>query len=94
MTISKKTLVLLLLSPLKGFFYVLALPVMAIVTVMKAVWTKRKEKQIYLEREHSKVAAFLLSFAEGLLFVAFFPFIVIGALIKKLALGMMERQKA
>lgn len=90
----KKTLVLLLVSPLKGFFYVLAFPVIAIVTAMSGAWTKRKEKQTRLEREHSRVVAFLLSFVEGLLYVAVFPLIVIGALIKKLALKRMERQKA
>ncbi len=92
--ITKKTLVLLLVSLLKGFFYVLAFPVIAIVTAMSGAWAKRKEKQMLLEREHSRVVAFLSSFVEGLLYVVVFPLIVIGALIKKLALGMLEKQKA
>lgn len=88
----KKTLILLLVSPLKGFFYVLTFPVIAIATVARGAWLKRKEKQILLEREHSKVVAFLLSFVEGLLYVAVFPLIVIGTLIKKLTLELMEEQ--
>lgn len=85
-------ILVLLVSPLKGFFYVLAFPVIAIATSIGGAWTKRKEKQMYLEREYRKVVAFLLSFIEGLLYVAVFPLIVIGALIKKLALGMMEKK--
>jgi len=90
----KKTLVLLLLSPITGFIYVLAFPVLCIATAIRVAWTKRKEKQTRLEREHSRVAAFLLSFASGLLYVVFFPLIVFGALIRKFALKRMERQKA
>ncbi len=89
----KNTLILLLLSPIKGFFYVLAFPVITIVAVLSGAWTIRKEKQTRLEQEHSRVVAFHLSFIIGLLYVLAFPLIVIWALIKKLALGKMARQK-
>ncbi len=91
---AKKTLVLLLLSPITGLLYVVAFPASGIATAIRAAWTKRKRYQIRMEREHSRTVAFLLSFARGLLYVVFFPLIVIGALIKKLALERMERQKA
>ncbi len=91
-TDGEKPIILLLLSPIKGFFYVLALPVISIVAAMSGAWTKRKEKQTRMERKHRRVVAFLLSFASGSLYVAVFPLIVIGALIKKLALGMTEQK--
>ncbi len=75
------------------FFYVLAFPVIAIVAVLSGAWTIRKEKQTRLEQEHSRVVAFLSSCIIGLLYMLAFPLIVIGALIKKLALGKMARQK-
>ncbi len=83
----------LLLSPIKGFFYVLAFPVITILAVLSGAWAIRKEKQTSLEQEHGRVAAFLLSFIIGFLYVMAFPLIVIGSLIKKLARGTMTRQK-
>ncbi len=90
----KNTLMLLLLSPFKGLFYVLAFPVMVIVTAMRGAWILRKQKQTRLEQEHSRTVAFLISFVGGLLYVAAFPLIIIRTFIKNLALERMERQRA
>ncbi len=90
----KNSLMLLLLSPFKGIFFVLAFPMIVIVTAIRGVWILREKKQTRLEQEHSRRAAFFLSFVDGLLYVAAFPLIIIGTFIKKLALGMMERQSA
>lgn len=86
---TKLTLALLLLIPFKGFFFALAFPGIVIVTVISGAWTKRKELQMRLERDHSRAVAFLLSFVEGLIYVAAFPLVIIGTLIKKIALERM-----
>ncbi len=91
--VNEKVLLLLIVSPLTGSLYVLAFPMIAIVTATIAAWTKRKVKQIYLERKHSKVVAFLISFVNGLLYVAVFPLIIMAALIKKLALDALEKRE-
>ena len=72
-------------------FYVVAFPFISLAAVMKVAWIKRREKQMYLERSHTKAIAVLLSFIIGLVYVIGFPLIVIAALIKKLVLSNRSR---
>ena len=72
-------------------FYVVAFPFISLATVMKVAWIKRREKQMHLERSHTKAVAVFLSFMIGLIYVIGFPLIVLAALIKKLVLSSRSR---